>query len=402
MADYKLISADSHMGDPPAAWARAQKEYPDRAPRIVKDPPGMGKGLWIFFDENISPARSAYYVMGLAVHDKPKGSTHGGTKADAEAYKKYIENFNETFTYEDYPGGWEPNAYLANMDRDGIEAALLFSSPTRYNYTQKDAKFQRSVFNSYNEWLIEFAATAPKRLFPVPLLSVLDVEKAVHDIKDYAKRGIKTVQIPTRILGSGYYEPVYEPIWATAQDTGMVLNIHHNSDQNANRRKGEGKTTLIGPRDADPRQELIKGTNFAPALECISNLIFSGVFDRYPKLRLAVSEFKTHWVAGLVQNIDYSEQRGSTYDPDRNVYKRRPSEYFHDNIFFTFENDRAGILTTPLFGEDNFMFASDYPHHVSTWPHSHKILADNCAGLPPHVMRKLGRDNANRIFNLGL
>lgn len=402
MADYKLIAADDHMAEHPAAWARAQKEYPDRAPRIVKDPPGLGKGLWIFFDENISPARSAYYCLGLVVANKPKGATHGGTAEEAQAYKRYIENYNETFTYEDYPGGWEPSAYLANMDLDGIEAALLFSSPTRYNYTQKDAKFQRAVFNSYNEWLMEFASAAPKRLYPVPLLSVLDIEKAVFDIHDYAKRGIKTVQIPTRILGSGYYEPIYEPIWAAAQDTGIVLNIHHNSDQNANRRKGEGKTTLTGPRDEDPRKELIKTTNFAPALECISNLIFSGVFDRHPKLRLAVSEFKIHWIAGLVQNIDYSEQRGSTYDPDRNAYKRRPSEYFHDNIFFTFENDRAGILATPLFGEDNFMFASDYPHHVSTWPNSHKVLADNCAGLPPHVMRKLGRDNANRVFNLGL
>lgn len=400
MLDYKLIAADAHMAEHPKAWERAQREYPDRAPRIVKDPPGMGKGLWIFFDENISPARSAYYCLGLVVADKPKGSTHGGSEEDAEAYKKYIENYNETFRYEDYPGGWEPSAYLKALDRDGIEAAFLFSSPTRYNYTQKDAKFQRCIFNSYNEWLMEFASHSPKRLYPVPLISVLDVEKTVHDINDYAKRGIKTVQIPTRILGSGYYEPIYEPLWAAAQDTGIVLNIHHNSDQNANRLKGKGKTTLTGPRDEDPRRDTIKGTNFAPALECISNLIFSGVFDRYPKLRLAVSEFKIHWVAGLVQNIDYSEQRGSTYDPERNVYKRRPSEYFHDNLFFTFENDRAGILATPLFGEDNFMFASDYPHHVSTWPNSHRILQDNCQGIAPHVMRKLGRDNAIKVFNL--
>ena len=59
MADYQLIGADAHMAEHPAAWARAQKEYPDRAPRVVKDPPGLGKGLWILFDENISPARSA-------------------------------------------------------------------------------------------------------------------------------------------------------------------------------------------------------------------------------------------------------------------------------------------------------------------------------------------------------
>ncbi|HTI88745.1 MAG TPA: amidohydrolase family protein [Alphaproteobacteria bacterium] len=402
MPDYKLISADSHMAEHPAAWARAQKEYPDRAPRVVKDPPGLGKGLWILFDENISPARSAYYCLGLVVAHAHKQSTHGGTDEDAEAYRKFITDYNENFTYEANPGGWEPSAYLANMDIDGIEACLLFSSPTRYNYTQKDAKFQRCVFNSYNEWLIEFASHAPKRLYPVPLLSILDVDLAVKDIHDYARRGIKTVQIPTQILGSGYYEPIYEPLWAAAQDAGVVLNVHHNSDQNANRKKGEGRTTLTGPRDEDPRKAVIKTINYAPALNCISNLIFSGVFDRYSKLRLAVSEFKISWVAGLVQYVDYSEQRGSTYDPERNAYKRKPSEYFRDNIFFTFENDRAGVLTTPMFGEDNFMFASDYPHHVSTWPNSHAVLERSCQGLPASIMRKLGRDNANRVFNMGL
>ena len=394
MIDFKLISSDSHMAEHPKAWERVQHEYGDRAPHIVEDPPELGKGLWIIVD-GIPPVRAAYYCLGLVV-DKPAGITNVSVQMDSEDYKRTIQEFNETFRYEDFPGGWEPAAYLQNMDMDGVEAALLFSSPTRYNYTQTDARFQRAILRSYNEWLLDFASYAPKRLFPVPLISVLDVELAVADLYEYAKAGVKTVQIPTQIIGSGYFEPVYEPLWAAAEDTGLVLNVHSNSSQNQKR------VHVEGPRQQDPRAQIIGGSQQAPALEAISNLLLSGVFDRHPKLKLACTEFKCHWVAGLLQRLDYTLARGSLYDPERNLYKRLPSEYFRDNIVFSFEDDRAGVLTTPMYGEDNFMFGTDYPHHVTTWPHSEEVIQENCEGFPPSLMRKLGRDNAIRIYDLDL
>ena len=394
MIDFKLISSDSHMAEHPKAWERVQHEYGDRAPHIVEDPPELGKGLWIIVD-GIPPVRAAYYCLGLVV-DKPAGITNVSVQMDSEEYRRTIQEFNETFRYEDFPGGWEPAAYLQNMDMDGVEAALLFSSPTRYNYTQTDARFQRAILRSYNEWLLDFASYAPKRLFPVPLISVLDVELAVADLYEYAKAGVKTVQIPTQIIGSGYFEPVYEPLWAAAEDTGLVLNVHSNSSQNQKR------VHVEGPRQQDPRAQIIGGSQQAPALEAISNLLLSGVFDRHPKLKLACTEFKCHWVAGLLQRLDYTLARGSLYDPERNLYKRLPSEYFRDNIVFSFEDDRAGVLTTPMYGEDNFMFGTDYPHPVTTWPHSEEVIQENCEGFPPSLMRKLGRDNAIRIYDLDL
>ena len=62
----------------------------------------------------------------------------------------------------------------------------------------------------------------------------------------------------------------------------------------------------------------------------------------------------------------------------------------------------AGVLTTPMYGEDNFMFGTDYPHHVTTWPHSEEVIQENCEGFPASLMRRLGRDNAIRIYDLDL
>jgi predicted TIM-barrel fold metal-dependent hydrolase len=395
MLDFQLISADTHVAEHPDAWARVQREYGDRAPHVVQDPPGLGTGLWIITD-GLEPMRSAYFALGHIV-EKPEGISNMEQWEDPRAFQRRVLEFNETFRYEDYPGGWDPAAHVADMDRDGVEAEIIFSSPTRFNYSQTDAAFQRAIFRSYNEWILEFASYAPRRLFPMPLISILDVEAAVADMREYVKRGCKSVHIPTQILGSGYYEPCYEPLWATAADLDIPLTVHSNSSQNLPRHHVDQ-----GAREFDPRKQIMRTTRQLPAVEFLSNLIFSGVFDRYPTLQVVCSEFECHWVAGLVQRVDYNLGRESTYDPDRNANRRSPSEYLRENAYFSFEDDRAGMLGVPLYGADNFMWGNDYPHHQTTWPYSRRGLEENCAGLDPAVVRKLGRENVSRVYKLGL
>jgi predicted TIM-barrel fold metal-dependent hydrolase len=60
------------------------------------------------------------------------------------------------------------------------------------------------------------------------------------------------------------------------------------------------------------------------------------------------------------------------------------------------------MLTTPVFGADNFMWASDYPHGNTTWPYSQETLERIAAGLSADVKRKVGRENANRLYRMGL
>ncbi|HTI88147.1 MAG TPA: amidohydrolase family protein, partial [Alphaproteobacteria bacterium] len=90
--------------------------------------------------------------------------------------------------------------------------------------------------------------------------------------------------------------------------------------------------------------------------------------------------------------------RAATYDRERNLNKKWPSEYLAENCYFGFEDSRATVLTAPLFGKDNFMWSNDYPHFQTPWPHSRRIFDENCEGLDPAIKRKLGRDNANKIY----
>jgi predicted TIM-barrel fold metal-dependent hydrolase len=388
MSDFKLISADSHVNEPPEAWARVQKQYGERAPRVVKDPPDVPKGTWLLID-GLPPVGLSHYSKGLVV-----GKNHGISEVEQEKHFETIR-FNENFRYEDYPGGWEPAARLRDQDIDGVAAEILFSSAVRQLYSVADEPFQRAIFRSYNAWLQEFCSHNPERLIGLAILSILDIEHAVADIGEYSKAGFRGVQIPTRIKDSGYYEAKYEPIWAALEETGMIVNVHTSATQGVARKHYEG------PRDVDPKKQSLGLANKqAPAQQFLGNLILSGVFDRHPRLKVVCAEFDVGWVANLVQQVDYWFGRASTYDAEKNINKQPPSAYFKSNAFFTYQDDRAGVLTTPVFGADNFLWASDYPHGVTTWPNSQATVERNCAGIDPAVKRKLNRDNVAKLYGL--
>ena len=388
MPEFKLISADSHVNEPPEAWARVQKQYGERAPKVVKDPPGVPKGTWLLID-GLPPVGLSHYSKGLVV-----GKNHGISEVEQEKHLETIR-FNENFRYEDYPGGWEPAARLRDQDIDGVAAEILFSSAVRQLYSVADEPFQRAIFRSYNAWLQEFCSHNPERLIGLAILSILDIEHAVADIGEYSKAGFRGVQIPTRIKDSGYYEAKYEPIWAALEETGMIVNVHTSATQGVARKHYEG------PRDVDPKKQSLGLANKqAPAQQFLGNLILSGVFDRHPRLKVVCAEFDVGWVANLVQQVDYWFGHDSTYDAEKNINKQPPSAYFKSNAFFTYQDDRAGVLTTPVFGADNFLWASDYPHGVTTWPNSQATVERNCAGIDPAVKRKLNRDNVAKLYGL--
>lgn len=396
MPDFKLISVDSHMTEHADCFLRVQKEFGDKAPRVVENPEGIGKGLW-FIMEGLEPMHVGYFALGHVV-EKPHGRKEMLVYRNSAEFKKKVTEFRENYRYEDNKADWHAPEYLAALERDGVEAALVYASWARYNYHVTDAKLQRSIFRSYNEWMFDFVSHAPKQLFFAPLLSILDVDLACADMREYVKRGCKTVHLPTTIIGSGYYEPIYEKLWATAVDLDIPLSVHANSSQGK-----QMKLHGLKARDYDPRKYIIRG-DFNPlggpmaAWEFMSNLIFSGVFDRYPSLKVVASEFQMSDAAAAYESIDYRVGRAATYDSDRNTNKRWPSEYLLENCYFGFEDSRATVLTAPFFGQDNFMWSNDYPHFQTPWPHSRRIYDENCAGLDPAIARKMGRDNANKIY----
>ena len=300
------------------------------------------------------------------------------------------ENFRRNFRFEDLPGpGLDPAARIKDQDADGVLAEVLYPSflCRLYQISASNEPFFHDIADSYNEWQLDFASHDPKRLIAQPVLSVLNPEVAAADLVKYANRGVKGCAIASSVpSGTSYGETKFDPIWAAAQDCDIPLAMHQNtggfkdlfSDRVAHDRYGEQilphtVRSFIGPQ-----------TEIEISL---AEMIYGGVFDRFPNLRLVSGEFDIGWIGHVFQ-------RKSRFDA-RLGLKLAPSEYLKQNVWFTFQHDRAGCLSFSIFGEDNFMWASDYPHPATTWPNSAADLDRQFEGVSDEIRQKV---NSHRVL----
>ena len=165
MSEPKLISADSHVNEPGDLWVeRVDKPFRDRAPRVVENPPGQRPGAY-FVLEGIPPIHLA---QGMWAGKKPEE----------------LPQFFQSSTYKDRrPGGWDPAERVKDMDLDGVEADVIYTTLGFRQFWLTDADLQRACFRVYNDWLAEYCAYAPKRLAGLGLISLWGIEEGVQELR---------------------------------------------------------------------------------------------------------------------------------------------------------------------------------------------------------------------------
>jgi predicted TIM-barrel fold metal-dependent hydrolase len=126
-------------------------------------------------------------------------------------------------------------------------------------------------------------------------------------------------------------------------------------------------------------------------------MIFSGVLERHPRLRLVLAESGIGWLPYFVRRLDQTAEKHVKNAQDYRL-KAKPSEIFQRQIFATFEEEPLGPSLLPLLGPDNFMWASDYPHPDSTFPRSREAIAEAFAGLDPAFVEKVTATNCARLY----
>jgi predicted TIM-barrel fold metal-dependent hydrolase len=187
-----------------------------------------------------------------------------------------------------------------------------------------------------------------------------------------------------------YDLPEYEPFWAAAASLRMPLSLH-TATRRHGKIRGAGPGTL---RDASSRATKA----FYPAMS-MCDMIFSGVFERHPRLILAIVEFELAWAPNVLTSMDYTyrERHGEALYRFRG--DMRPSDFFRQNVVLSFQEDAVGIRLRDVIGVDNMMWGSDYPHSESTFPQSQKILSEILEGVPAAEQAKIAALNTARIYN---
>jgi predicted TIM-barrel fold metal-dependent hydrolase len=364
-----VLSSDSHVFEPPDLWqSRIDRAFRDRAPRIERVDGA---------DRIIVESDQILSGIGLI--------SNAGARFEAP------ETISAEGRFEDVVrGGYDPRQHLDDMALDGVAGEVLYPSQGLFYFKVADPPLMSAIFRAYNDWLAEFCRTDPVRLKGIAMINLDDVQEGIRELERAARLGLSGAMITEYPPEDRRYDqPDYEPFWAAAADLQMPLSLH-TATRRQGKIRGVGDKTL---RDASSRATKA----FYPALS-MCDLIFSGVFERHPRLTVAIVEFELAWAPHLLSTMDYTyrERHGEA------IYRfkegMRPSDFFHRNVVLSFQEDAIGIRLRDVIGVDNMMWGSDYPHSESTFPQSRRVLAEILAGVPAHEQAKIAGGNTARIY----
>ncbi len=364
-----ILSSDSHVFEPPDLWStRIDTAFRERAPRIRRIDGA---------DAIVVEADQVLSGIGLI--------SNAGARFEAP------ETISGRGRLEDVPrGGYDPAQHLADMRLDGVAGEVLYPSQGLFYFRVKDTPLMSAIFRAYNDWLADFCQTDPFRLKGIAMVNVDDVQDGIRELERCARLGLAGAMITEYPLEHRRYDqPEYEPFWAAAEALEMPLSLH-TATRREGKIRGAGYQTL---RDASSRATKA----FYPALS-MCDMIFSGVFERHPRLTLAIVEFELAWAPHVLAAMDYTYRERHEEAIYRFKGDMRPSDFFHRNVVLSFQEDAIGIRLRDVIGVDNMMWGSDYPHSESTFPQSRKILAEILSGVPNDEQAKIAGANAARVY----
>ena len=298
----------------------------------------------------------------------------------------------------DVPGGaQDKNKRVTEMAADGVSAEVLYPTHGLKCLSLDDHELEAACCRVYNDWLIEYCSAAPDRMIGIAMLSMYDIDGAVKELERCRKAGMRGSviwQVPPPELP--FSSSHYDKFWAASQDLEMPVNLHILSGHGYSRTRSFGLGDTTTGMTAEHNSVNMK---LFQSVDSLYDLIYSGVLERFPKLKVVLVENELGWIPFVLEQWDYYFKRHGAKREGLAITKP-PSEYFHKQIYTTFFNDAVGGHILSWWGADNCMWSNDFPHGNTTWPHSRQVVARDLGNLPPDLRAKLVRENAARLYNL--
>lgn len=369
MADRIILSSDSHVFEPPDLWTtRIDKAFRGREPRLQR----------IDGQDHIV-VENGVTIGGIGL------ISNAGARFDAP------ETLLDHGRFEDvHRGGYDPAQHLSDMALDGIAGEVLYPSQGLICFNVADGRLLSAICRAYNDWLAEFCGVDRQRLKGIAMINLDDVADGVAELERAARLGFAGAMITVYPPEERRYDhPMYEPLWAGAAASGLPLSLH-----TATRRIPTNfDTTRHTVRDASRRS-----TKAVLPATSLCDMIFSGVFERHPGLRIAVVEFELAWVPHLLATMDYVYRE--RHDEASHRFKNQlvPSDFFARHVSLSFQEDAIGMRLRDLIGVDRLLWGNDYPHTESTFPRSREVLDRILEGVPADEREQIVWRNTARLY----
>jgi len=373
------VDADGHVLEPRDTWQRyLEPAFRDRAIRIQRDDAG---------------------VEVLLVDGRP----HLGLRGRLGALGGIGMDSGDLMTvgqrsYEDGcpPGGYDPQARLRVMDAEQIDIALLY--PTigiAWEGLVRDPQLATAYTRAYNRWIVDFCSADRRRLVPIAHICLIDPDGAVAEVRRARQDGCAGVYLspdPPARSGRQFDDPSLAPFWQAVQDLDMPVAFHVVARSDSMLAPWSNATDLSAG-----------GAVFSFAflaldvMVAFTSMMTRGLFETYPRLRLAVLEAGSNWITAWLDRLDHKSEVMRPFSP----LTLLPSEYFKRQCVISAEPDES--LTGPVvehLGADYVVWASDYPHLDASF-HVVRTIRERLAGLPDESQHKVLGANALRFYGLG-
>jgi predicted TIM-barrel fold metal-dependent hydrolase len=391
----RLISIDDHVLEPPDLWtARLPSTRREQGPHVRRE---RGVLRW----DDLKPQWTA---------DRDDGDW-----ADVWYYDDWVwplqrgfaqsgypdENPHRAITYEDVlPGTFERDARVRDMDRNHTDVSLCFPNITRFCgqlfLDRKDKDLALLAVRAYNDWMIDdwSGALAPRRLVPLTIVPLWDVQLAAAEVHRCAALGAHAVTFPESPAALGLpsiFSGYWDPFFAACDDTDTVINLH----------VGSSSTSVTTAADA-PR-DMAQCFLFVNSQLAFADWLYSGLLEDFPHLRIVLSEGQVGWMPFLIQRIDsiWRKSPGGWEQRARRA-KQLPSSMVAGRVFGCIFDDVEGLKAREAVGMSQIMIETDFPHNDSTYPRSAAVVSEmvGSAGLSAAETYQLVRGNAIAAFGL--
>jgi len=374
MDDMVLISVDDHITEPGTVFDKhlTGDDYAS-APKLRTTE--KGTNFWEYQGKKI-PSTGLNAVVG-----RPK-----------DEYGMEPTALSQLRT-----GCYDANERVSDMNINGIAASLNFASFPGFDgglFTLAPDKDQALVhLRAYNDWHVdEWCGSNPGRFIPCGLLPTWDMDATVAELKRLKAKGCNAVSInenPTARGLPSIHNSRWEPMWKTATDLDIVLCLHI----------GGGNPAPHASMET-PVEAWITTMPMSIAVGAADWLTLEAL-NRYPTMKLALSEGGIGWVPYFMERADFSHGQHNAWT--HSDYKgMKPSDVFKRHFLNCFIDDAFGLKNLESIGEDMVSYECDYPHSDSLWPHAPERLWETIKGLNDRQIEKVTHTNAMRWFNFDL
>lgn len=384
-----IVSADGHTGAPPEAY----RDYIESAYAPELDRLAVENDEW------------------LSVVITAKGS--------AEETLEVIDA-RRAIRDEGELGAFDMDRRVAELDAEGVAAELLLSGHQMCTLpffgvvnTPHPADLRAAGTRAYHRWLADAMADVPGRFYGVAEAGpCVDLSATISELRWAAGHGYVGVLVPGMVADPDLppvYDRYYDPFWEVCADEGLVLTIHAGWGGVQGQfqkflqqvKAGMGGSTEI---DVDLQEKLREQLDMAAdsplrldlgPRRVLWQLMVGGVFDRFPHLRLALTEVRADWLPDTLAHLDRRAAEGDY------GMKRLPSAYFEANcVVVPSSPHKAEIEMRHQIGVERFLFGMDFPHPEGTWPNTADWIRDAFAGVAEGEARAMLGENAIRFFGL--